>query len=364
MGVDFAAPYACLTIGYLEESRLFGIYAPQAFSNEQLSIIKKSFKGYMDDGFILWPSVLNIDILIDILGRLHENIKYTVEKGKIQGSTQTINMLDVKVILHDNTRVETEIYYKATNNHHYLEYDSFHPTHVKNNIPYNLAKRIIVFTSDPAKVEIELSKLKKWLIEVKYPTEVINKAFHNAKLQGPAPDPRNKKKSIPLISTHSSNFTNKSIVKQANRLLANCPDKETRSCFKDKRVIMATRQPPNLLRQLTSAKFGGNDIAPKGIYKCSNNNCKICRMYLKECKSFQTANDTTWHVQSHITCNSKLVIYYQVCSFFNKVSNIGKTNNLRLRINNHISACRSGNSTDKFDNHVHACSNETHRKEP
>ena len=24
MGVDFAAPYACLTIGYLEETKLFG----------------------------------------------------------------------------------------------------------------------------------------------------------------------------------------------------------------------------------------------------------------------------------------------------------------------------------------------------
>ena len=74
MGVDFAAPYACLTIGYLEETVLFGIHIPRAFTNEQVTIIREAFKRYMDDGFILWPSILNIDILITILQQLHTNI--------------------------------------------------------------------------------------------------------------------------------------------------------------------------------------------------------------------------------------------------------------------------------------------------
>ena len=34
---------------------------------------------------------------------------------------------------------------KETNTHDYLRYDSHHPDHVKNNIPFTLAKKIIVF---------------------------------------------------------------------------------------------------------------------------------------------------------------------------------------------------------------------------
>ena len=43
------------------------------------------------------------------------------------------------------------------------------------------------------------------------------------------------------------------------------------------------------------------------------------------------------------------------CNFCKAVAYTGKTDDLRLRTNNHISGCRLGNSTDKFDNHVFKC---------
>ena len=129
---------------------------------------------------------------------------------------------------------------------------------------------------------------------------------------------------------------------------------------------MALKQPPSLIRELTSAKFDSHDNqeTPNGIYKCSDLRCKICQLYLVECTSFKTANDTEWVVKSHITCNSREVIYFQICSFCNTESNIGKTVDLRSRINNHISACRLGNSTDKFDNHVYKCPHGNNKLEP
>ena len=74
-----------------------------------------------------------------------------------------------------------------------------------------------------------------------------------------------------------------------------------------------------------------------------------------ECKSFKLANNEIWEVPTHITCQSTKVIYFQICTGCDHESNIGKTNNFRLRTNNHISACRLGTSTDKFDNHVYNC---------
>ena len=73
------------------------------------------------------------------------------------------------------------------------------------------------------------------------------------------------------------------------------------------------------------------------------------------CKEFTTENGKNWKVPTFITCNSKNVIYYQLCATCKKVSNIGKTNCLRYRTNGHISSCRLGNSSDVFDNHVYNC---------
>ena len=77
--------------------------------------------------------------------------------------------------------------YKDTNAHDYLPHDSAHPDHSKDNVLYNLAKCITVFVSNEEKIEYRLNELKNWLKSCKYPENVINRAFCNARLQGPAP---------------------------------------------------------------------------------------------------------------------------------------------------------------------------------
>ena len=170
---------------------------------------------------------------------------------------------------------------------------------------------------------------------------------------------------IPLVSTYCNNYSTQTVVKQANFLLQNCPNDRIRKCYKDKKVILATKQPPSILRQLTSAKFEERyeivDI--KGIKNCINKNCELCRLgYLVECETFVTSNGKTWRIPTLITCNSKMVIYFLTCTSCKMETNtgiietnIGKTNILRSRMNTHRSSCRLGNSTDKFDNHVFKC---------
>ena len=194
MGVDFAAAYACLTIGYLEEVFLFPKYLPLYFTREQRQLIQNAFYRYMDDGFIIWPKDLDITQFMKALNKLHAQIKYTVDVGEKDSDKQVVNMLDIAVILHNSNKIETDIYYKDTNTHHYLHYNSRHPEHIKKNIPYNLAKRIIIFTFDDKKMNIRLTELKLWLQQCSYPIEVINKAFHNAKLQAPPPTRRGRTK--------------------------------------------------------------------------------------------------------------------------------------------------------------------------
>ena len=140
-------------------------------------------------------------------------------------------------------------------------------------------------------------------------------------------------------------------------MIGKCPDDSTRNFFKSKQIVQAVRQPNNILRQLTFAKFDSRktDTKPAGTFKCNNKNCKICQLYLEECKEVIGNNGLVWKIPSHITCHSRMVIYFLTCLGCEEYSKVGKTNILRPRTNNHISASKSGVTTDTFDRHVFNC---------
>lgn len=366
MGTKFAPPYACLVIGYLEETKLnleLRIYFNEYFSN----LILEIFLRYLDDGFILWPSELDINIFINILNQLNPSISFTIEPGKkitVNGLvTEVINFLDISIILHHHNRtIETDIYYKETNTHYYLDYQSHHPNHIKNNVPYNLAKRIVVFTSNPSKEKERLKELYGWLEDCHYPPDLIKKAFHRARLQGPAPAPPTENEEIlPFVTTYYNNFSHQNTVHLINNKLKYNFKERIQTVFGNTKTVLALKQPANLLRQLTRAKFTTNtisDVTQNGLFKneCNDTRCNLCKTYIQQCSSFKTANGYTWNIKCHINCRSKNVLYYlKCCSCKGKTTYTGKTNDLRQRTNNHISGCRLGDKSDKFDNHVYRC---------
>ena len=83
MGTKFAPPYACLSVGYLEETILFPSLLPLHFTLTECKLIEEIFKRFMDDGFVLWPKNANIDIFRKLLNKLHPSLKFTVKKEKI-----------------------------------------------------------------------------------------------------------------------------------------------------------------------------------------------------------------------------------------------------------------------------------------
>ena len=268
-----------------------------------------------------------------------------------------MNFLDISIILHSSGLIETDIYYKPTNHHDYLDYKSHHPDHIKKNIPFNLAKRIIVFVSNEEREKIRLNELQTWLRHCNYPSKVISRAFRNAQLRGPAPSKAHEAKKIPLITTYYNNFHFDRTIKLINNHFNSFTDPRLREIFGNANTILSLRQPPNLLRQLTKAEFGRtNPPKENGIFKCTNKRCILCKSYLQPVKSFICANGFEWHIKSHITCKSVNVNYYLECLSCNaKETYTGKTTIFRSRLNVHISSCRTGRSTNKFDLHVFNC---------
>ena len=68
----------------------------------------------------------NIVVFRKLLNEINSSLKFTVEKRKnsceqnFDTFLQVLNFMDVSIILHQNSQLETDILYKETNSHDYL----------------------------------------------------------------------------------------------------------------------------------------------------------------------------------------------------------------------------------------------------
>lgn len=114
MGPDFAPPYACLSVGYLEETKLLDSLN-QVLNDDDYRRLIQHLKCYMDDGFVPLPKTISADNFLQILNDLHPSINFTLEKASVETnsgneSLQCVNFLDVKVILDSANMISTDIY--------------------------------------------------------------------------------------------------------------------------------------------------------------------------------------------------------------------------------------------------------------
>ena len=318
----------------------------------------------MDDGIVPLPANFNLQLFVDILNAMDDNLQFTVERSitSRDKSSKTKDFLDITLRLHRTGNLETDVYYKPTNNHDYLNYNSHHPKHVKDNVPYNLAKRIVVFCSDPSVETSRLAELKTWLLKCDYPESLIDSKFFKAKLQGPAPEPDTSKIVVPFVTTNFSNYDPSNIPRISKNLLEKSRNARVTEVYRNVQPIISLRQPRNLLRRLSKAEFSSSNSTSDehsnepGLFRCNSNSCLLCKDgYIQQCKSFKTSNGFDWQIRCYINCNSKNVIYFLKCTSCNTTTYIGKTNNFRKRLNGHKSSSNLGTSSDVFDNHVFRC---------
>ena len=135
----------------------------------------------MDNALLLWSTMLNFRGFMVCLNNLHPSINDIYEKAKVtrdenRNLVQILNFLDANVILNSKNGISTDVYYEDANTHDYLPHDNAHPESCKKNIPYHLAKRIIVFLTNPGKVKLQLNELRIWL-KNKYSDHIILMLF-------------------------------------------------------------------------------------------------------------------------------------------------------------------------------------------
>ena len=174
MGTKAAVILAILTVGFLE-IKLYTIL-PNYFSTEYTKYIIEHWKRFIDNCLITWKKNENLDLFEEILNNLHPSIKFTKDTDD-----DRIPFLDLLVIKTAEGKIETDIFYKKTNAHRYLCFESAHPRKIKRNIPFTLAQRITRIVSNPDRREQRFKELTEFFKECHYPDELIKNCIERAK---------------------------------------------------------------------------------------------------------------------------------------------------------------------------------------
>ena len=85
-----------------------------------------------------------------------------------------MNLLVINIRTVDN-QLHFNIYHKPINSFSYLKYNSYHPSHTKNNISLSLARRIIRIVTDNH--DYRLEELRQNLLKRNHPEKIINYSF-------------------------------------------------------------------------------------------------------------------------------------------------------------------------------------------
>ena len=295
MGTKFAPVYATLTIGYLEE-KLYTIIETN-YDTEFQRYLKKYWKRFLDDCFIPWTkSEEELIKFHSVLNNLHNDIRFTLEYDQNEQP-----FLDV-MVRNKGGKIETDIFYKETDSKQYLLFSSCHPRHTKINIPYNLARRLKTIISEENVLINRMTELKSFLLKQNYPESLIDggiaKAMNLDKNTLRTIKNKTDDKVIPYVSTHNPKNPEIYKVIQFNLPILK-EDPKMNDILSNFKIIKNKRQPNNLKRLLTKAKFSNSDHHE--VKRCHKPNCGLC-VHLIEGDAFEFKCGRKFYVHESMTC--------------------------------------------------------------
>ena len=341
MGTKVAPTYVTLVMGYLE-NKLYNIIENK-YGLTHKNKFFTSWKRYLDDCFIIWDERIDkVDNLFEILQNLHTSIKFTIESSKT-----SIHFLDIYISVNDY-KISTDIYRKPTDSQQYVHFKSCHPPHTKQNIPFNLARRICTIVENKELRNRRLVELQTNLTKQGYPETLTQNCIARSdvipltELRKEKEPKSNDNKILAFVSTYNPRNPNFfSIIKKTFLVLNASP--KMQEAIKHLRLINSYRQPPSLKKILTRAKFtytesahniGVTIINEKTVTKCNDKKCGTCPLITTTNAIMFKNGEIPFKIKSNMNCNAKNVIYLIRCSGCNK-EYIGQTSNLRARVRIH-----------------------------
>ena len=152
-GIKLAPTYACLGLGRYEKI---------VFSSDQLLLERiLLWKRFIDDVLMLFRGTkADCEALVTWLNSLMPG---TV-KFKFEFSYEKIEFLDLEIRI-EGGKLVTNLFIKPTNEQIYLDYNSNHPEHCKQGIPYSQALRIMERCATTTDRDTHFTNLESKLVQ-------------------------------------------------------------------------------------------------------------------------------------------------------------------------------------------------------
>lgn len=185
--------------------------------------------------------------------------------------------------------------------------------------------------SDETIRDERLNELYEFLIRQKYPSELIKNGIERAKVI-PIAELRKTRETqstddniIPFVVTHNPRNTDIFQFAKSN-LPVIAQDRHLKELINEKTLIRSKRQPPNLKRLLTKAKFDFNHKKSEcTVSKCNDNRCGTCVSILSG-HDITLKSGTTLYTNADMNCKSTNLIYCIKCPGCEEIY-IGQTRN-------------------------------------
>ena len=334
-GIKPAPPYADLAMGYLEIQLYYKLRAKMGL--KVATYFQNNYKRFLDDGIIFWDKRLGeFRDILKHMNSIDQDINFTMEQND-----SSLKYLDV-LIYKTSSGFRTIVQTKNTDSESILNFNSCHPRHCRENIPFSMARRVKALTDDPDLAANQLDILSKRLIKANYPIGLVRSAVQNAMALSTS-DLRKPKKFdevdsvLPFVHTYDPSCPNlfNEIKNITSRLFTSL---ECKHIFGDTRIIASRREPLSVLRQLQHSRFveAGITGMEKTVKKCGMLNCATCPQILQTNSIFFKNAGFNFHVNAKMDCTVRNVVYALFCDGCQKYY-VGETVCLRNRASAHRS---------------------------
>lgn len=327
MGTKMAPNYANIFMGKLESEFL-----------TRCSFKPLLYRRYIDDIFLVWTHGED-ELLefIDSYNTVHPSIHFTHTY-----SQATINFLDVTITIEEG-KLFTTLYRKPTDRQQYLHYQSDHPRHCKNSIPYSQAHRFKRICSSDTDFVANTERLKTMLCKQRYPPRVIDDAVQKAKTLNRTDllakrTPQQCPQRTNLCLTYSANFPNINKILKRHYNILEQSERLKRAFPSSPGVVY--RRSRNLRDTLVKSAI--NAPPPNSACRpCLKPRCLVCNAMQETSRATSTQSKFSVNIRGNLTCDSSNVIYLLECSVCN-LQYIGQTETpFRIRFNNHRAHAKS-----------------------
>ena len=220
------------------------------------------------------------------------------------------------------------MHYKNTDAHRFLPFNSCHPRHTKNNIPYSQALRICTIVDDPIVRDLRLNEMQTYMLKCGYPKQLILHGIEKAKRipQETLRTAKTKPKENVLTFVSTNNPNNPNLWPLVHSIVNTLKTSQKMNKVLGKtKIINSKRQPLNLKRILTRAKFSSQNIQTSGSQPCEDKRCATCPLTRKVSSIKITSTNETFFIKESMNCKSQNVLYIITCNKC-KEQYVGKTN--------------------------------------